>query len=483
MITFALALVALLPSAAAQPLTPRGREVFDKCMNWADGRWDARAGFVRVTSPTRHNVRETGWYAVGLLMRDASGDRARAAQAIEAILEQQISSPGAPFDGTFFRAPQEPQPSLWPQIWTDYDPNWRAFIGTTFALMLNEYEARLPTALRDRMVQSIRRAVEGELKEGRLKPSYTNIAIMHGYLWAWAGQRLNRPQWVAAGEAWARSVYAGFNETGTFEEYNSPTYYGVDLYGLALWRKYGPTPSMRRMGADMEARLWRDIADYYHAGLRNLAGPYDRSYGMDMRRYVSLTGLWLRLVLDADSAPFPSLDGPLDHAIDYVYTPCFALLGAHIPPGARKHFERFQGERQITRKLTRGRVATAWLASNYMIGGEFTGKSRAAGTPRNNLIPATIHWNQGHIYLAKAPRLDARAEKDTLHVSAIGDCTFRITAPGLSASSAARDVWKLPGLTIRVETDATGWETVAGEGFLDVTYKDATRYRLRIEAP
>lgn len=154
-------------------------------------------------------------------------------------------------------------------MWLHYDPNWRSFIGTTFALILDEYSDRLPQALTKRIEASIALSIEGEKRENRLSPSYTNIALMHGFLQTWAGRRLNRPEWVTEGERFCTEVYNLFSENGTFPEYNSPTYYGVDLYGLGLWRAYGVTPNVRRMGADMEAALWRDIALYYHAGLKN----------------------------------------------------------------------------------------------------------------------------------------------------------------------------------------------------------------------
>jgi len=86
-----------------------------------------------------------------------------------------------------------------------------------------------------------------------------------------------------------------FKKHKTFSEYNSPTYNGVNLWALAAWRVMAPTPGMAVMGMEMEAGLWRDIARSYHAGLGNICGPYDRSYGMDMRRYFAITGIAIAL--------------------------------------------------------------------------------------------------------------------------------------------------------------------------------------------
>jgi hypothetical protein len=49
---------------------------------------------------------------------------------------------------------------------------------------------------------------------------------------------------------------------------NRRSNFGVDLYGLALWRSYGSTPRLRACGSEMEAGLWRDIANLYQPELR-----------------------------------------------------------------------------------------------------------------------------------------------------------------------------------------------------------------------
>ena len=61
-----------------------------------------------------HMVRESSWYALGLLLRDEPGDRQRAADIIDAVLKQQYLTPGTPWYGTFKRAPEEPGPAPMP---------------------------------------------------------------------------------------------------------------------------------------------------------------------------------------------------------------------------------------------------------------------------------------------------------------------------------------------------------------------------------
>jgi hypothetical protein len=58
---------------------------------------------------------------------------------------------------------------------------------------------------------------------------YTNIALMSAYLSDFVGHRLAVPEWRTRAERLAAEINALFQANQTFEEYNSPTYYGVAL--------------------------------------------------------------------------------------------------------------------------------------------------------------------------------------------------------------------------------------------------------------
>lgn len=490
------AVVSLQAGAPARP--DRSRQLLASSLAFTDGYWDESAGLIWSPAPGEerrvHRVRESAWYALGLLMRNQPGDESRAIRIIEQVLAAQFDAPGLPWDGSYRRSPEEADPPAQDaKIWEHYDPNWRQFIGTTFALILLDFEPRLPAGLPARMLDSMRRAVEGEIAHKRLTPAYTNIALMHGFLWSYAGERLARREWIAAGEEWARQVHVLYAPHESFEEYNSPTYYGVDLFGLALWRRHGVTEKIRAWGADMEAGLWRDVGRFYHAGLGNLCGPFDRAYGLDMRRYVSLIGVWMAMVLPPAVAPLPDPAGPMGHAHDFVCTPTYVALGAKVPAEVLASFREFQGERLLRRPIEGPRIATAWLAEEVMLGGEITGASRPAGTGTryNQFQPATMHWRMtgnevGWMRLHTAPACDAEAAKGMLTVTApaAGDFVFQVSAPGLGPEQLARDRWAMPGLSVSVETDAGGFTVApAGEGRFDLRYVGATRFALRVVSP
>jgi len=407
--------------------------------------------------PGWHMVRESVWYALGLLMRSRPGDADRAARVLDVVLNHQFDRPGQPYHGTFRRAPEEPDPPVEPIEWKYYDPNWREFIITTIAVILLEYEDKLPRRLLPEIDVAIRKAVEGALERG-LRATYTNIALMHAFMLCFAGKRLGEPGWIEQGENMAREIYRLFKRHDTFEEYNSPTYYGVDLYALGLWRAYPPTPLLRELGSEMEALLWTDIAAFYHAGLRNLSGPFDRSYGMDMRHYAATVGEWIWLVTGSTLAPFPDTTRRFAHAADFCYAPCYAILGARVPAEAKPHLQAFQGEHQIERIISDSpcRVATAWLSQDIMLGAEHSSGLRR-GTPQFH--PATIYWrvgaeDVGWIRLRHAEPADARASVNRLDITGAGELVFQVSAPGARPEAIQHNLWRLPGLTVQVETDA-----------------------------
>ena len=191
----------------------------ERATQWADEAWDETRGllwnpvgsFDDYGLPPRstHMVPQSAWYAVGLLAR---GDTARAERVLGELCALQYDRPGAVWDGTFARFAEWPEPPATGAVeWVDYDPNWRQFVGTTFAVMLEMFEVPSETAPR---LVPIHHAIAGE-PEDRVAPSYSNIAPMKA--------------WLERDETYATAVVDCFDEFGAFEEYGSPTYYGIDL--------------------------------------------------------------------------------------------------------------------------------------------------------------------------------------------------------------------------------------------------------------
>lgn len=440
---------------------------------WADQWFDADLGLLRnppgsfegvLPDGSVHLVPQSAWYAAGLLRRDAPGDRARAAQVIHAVVSLQYDRPGAVWHGTFARFAEWPEPRDDAVEWDDYDPNWREFVGTTWLVVLRHFDAQLSEGVVEAIDRSLRLAVEGEPSD-RIPSWYTNIALMKAALDVEAGHRLHEPAWVDRGHALAQEVVERRERTGAFDEFNSPTYYGIDLLGLALWRSCPVSARLREWGAAMESALWAETALLYHAGLGNLCGPYTRSYGMDLHRYVGALALWIWPVVGRDRTPLPPLDAPsIDHGHDLCLGSMVALLGSVVPESVRPWLEAFPGPSRLERLVSDRprRTVTAWLDEGVMIGAEDNDQAWPAW---HQYYPATIHWRVpgggiGSARLVHNGAANARAGEGVLVVecgpSTDGSMpTFLVEVDGFDPATVRADTWDLPGLTLAVHTDAT----------------------------
>lgn len=328
--------------------------------SWADQWWDEARGllwnppgsFDGMAALSMHMVPQSAWYAVDCLQR---GLDVRARRIVDELAALQYDEPGTIWHGTFARFAEWPHPQDNAVEWIDYDPNWRQFIGTTFRLIEKTWGWDLH--------EPIELAIAGEPSD-RVAPAYSNIALMKA--------------WLEADEAFAEEVVRLFEVHGAFAEYNSPTYYGIDLYALALWRVHPPTPRFAEWAARVEATLWRDLARWYHPGLRNLCGPYSRAYGMDMTQYVALLGMWL------PEPVLPDVARPFEHSHDLLMQASVDVLG-----GGPDDVEWERG--LVSQRITDDRVATGWLGDDVMLGAEEGGRYRSEG----QFHPATAHWRGG----------------------------------------------------------------------------------------
>ena len=430
-------------------------------MEWMDGLWDDDAALLWSLRRRRHLVRETAWYALGCMQ----GNRAdRAARALRSVLSQQFDAPGAPYDGTYRRSPEEGDLPADAVMWVHYDPNWRQFIGATFALICDRFEGDLDRGLVDELRASTAKAVSSEAA-GRVSPTYANIALMKA--------------WLDDDDAFAANIADAFDGHGAFLEYNSPTYYGIDLFALALWRD---SSKLAPIGRRLEAALWRDIARFYHAGLRNMCGPFDRAYGMDMTSYATPLGLWIWSLVGADRAPFPDPQRHFAHPYDFCFAPCVAAFEPCVPDDVRESFEVFGGEHTVEQVVSTDprRVATAWLSDDVMIGAH-SGPPSGIGLLQHH--HATMHWRRsgggvGSMRLRPGPRIDASASASCLRMSikTVDPIVFDVHPPPAPDETG----WSSDGIRVRVETNASG-PVVSGDG--EMTYvprEDETTFLINV---
>ena len=188
-------------------------------------------------------------------------------------------------------------------------------------MAIEEFGSVLSNSTTELILESLVNATIGDsyrvggVDSDNLYPSYSNPSIMRAFVSGWTGRRVGDKNMTVAGEAYAQEIIDLFNLHNTLSEFNSGTYTGVSLFGLTLWAKYLPKCSvMTQNGPKMLQATWDAVAQLWHrestvlfssgilltlliAGMKNMAGPWDRAYGYDMNKYVSLMALWFWTIL------------------------------------------------------------------------------------------------------------------------------------------------------------------------------------------
>jgi hypothetical protein len=382
-----------VPADAQRASLDAQRASLDALRAMHDEVWDPAALMVRAPSGMApgtdlaalglHAVRET---ALGAFLDLGDGRVERAVAALERVLEMQYRAPGRPWQGTFrVMAEEHAPPGDRAREWIHYDPNWRQFLGCILALTVERHGSALPVSLMAAIGDAVTGCVAGELP-GRIAPWYTNPNLMHAWMTAWLGRRLDDGELIRAGEDRLQSIMRRLDRYGDVDEYNSPTYDGIDLFAAGLWSAIPPTDLFGIAGTRLAGQLGARLGRLYHPGLGAIAGPYLRAYGLSLDRYVSLAGQWL-LLAGAGSRALPAhLGGDTVHVHDLYFLPLLdALAGAVVPhlrldpvDRARDHEQRFDGT-----------VAMSRLDRAWAIGGE---RGRRPEFARDQYFPFTAHY-------------------------------------------------------------------------------------------
>lgn len=518
--------------------TDRQRHLLLQSMTLMDSLYDEGMGLLRDEEQNdRHNTRSSAHYALGLLLRSGTGDVQRACSLLDRVMDLQFNCPDEIYHGTFRVSPQAALPPAgnyaWktfapgfafflsettekfgkqlslnlsreagqalpglddrairkclqasvddviPPVWKSYDPNWREFIASTFAVILDQFANVLPGGLVQRMDESMRMAVSASI-DRRLSdeiPMNSNIELMHIFIVHYYGHRLENTAWIAHGDREAVEFLAAFEEFGSFAEFNTTTYYGVDLTVLGMWRVYGRSITFKTIGHTLERGLWENIALFYNPVLENLSGPFSRAYEMEMTGHSSI-GVFLYLALGEGYEHLAGVNCETSH------DPLIALVGADIPAELMSQFMAHGGDRRVEKqfrelcerdKPDENRnlcTASAWIEQNRMIGA-MSGSHNTNG----QMHPATIHWKtpDGVPYYLRLIRrekgkswnshlrgmtFEAAVEKDLLAVEVRLETeleievVFEISGSGLSAAQITPQHWTFPGLSCKVAAEA-----------------------------
>jgi hypothetical protein len=111
----------------------------------------------------------------------------------------------------------------------------------------------------------------------RIGESDTNIAILNAANLITLGELLGRDDAAIEGALRLDGLAADVWQFG-LHEYCSPTYFSVDVQGLAIIERFAVREPVRRLARALLELVWTDIAVNFLPAAERLAGPHSRSY-------------------------------------------------------------------------------------------------------------------------------------------------------------------------------------------------------------
>ena len=159
-------------------------------------------------------------------------------------------------------------------------------------LLLLHYKDKLPPGLVDAAAApSSRRVYRAEQHD--VKVSYTNIFLMKTMNEILIAEALDDREVEAKGRK-QLDDWIDYTRHAGIHEFDSPTYYSVDLNSLFMGYLYTTDPSLRSKFKSILDYFWSDICANFFPGRDKVAGSYSRDYdfltghgGLQLQTYLA----------------------------------------------------------------------------------------------------------------------------------------------------------------------------------------------------
>ncbi len=283
-----------------------------------------------------HPTRDSLEYAVYLLEDGAAASVERARSILARVVPLQVTDPASQWYGLWGWYLEEPPDKMAPADW-----NWADFNGALLLLAELRHGERLDAGLRAQVRTAIGHAARS-IQRRNVSMAYTNIAVMGAFVTLAAAELLDDPDLGRYARERIARLGRQIDETGSFAEYNSPTYARVTMTNLTRIRMFVRDHDARRRATAIEDRMWMHTAAHWDTARMQFAGPMSRCYANDAGSPV-----WLEKALDrrlglCDLDKSPSDDG--ETAIHDYRCPAQAAARFLAPPAQAEHRELFLAE-------------------------------------------------------------------------------------------------------------------------------------------
>jgi hypothetical protein len=365
-----------------------------------------------------HAVRET---ALGAFLDLQDGNVERAVTSLRNVVALQYPLSDDPWSGTFPTSAEQQEPPDDAVEWVHYDPNWRQFLGITLALCSIVHRSALPDDVVGGIDAALRRCVAGE-PDGRIPRWYTNPNLMHAWLQGHVAASTGDVELRAAAHTRLAVPMERLLRYGDLDEYNSPTYDGIDLLAIGLWAMHPPTDGFADAAATMLPVIGERMSTLYHRRFGTSCGPYIRAYGLTPTDYVSLSGLLYSVCGEAAAAVLPS---PITADTVHVHDLYFLPLFEHLAPSLTPHlaFSEVTAERHHVQRF-RDSVAESLLQPELAVGWD---NGRRHDASIDQYVPFTAHLAQA---TGEPVALGVMVPRETawIDVHLVGGLTFELRA-------------------------------------------------------
>lgn len=216
-----------------------------------------------------HPTYDSMQYAVALLNLEGYEDRAL--RIINNILSLQDVKPSSKTYGLWPYYMEQPIEEM---MSPDY--NWADFIGKLLLQAIFDQGNKI-TPLKSEMIEALRLAAYC-VKKRNAGADYTNISVMGSFVTLAAGELLGDSVLLEYAENRLEKSVRYNKTSGGFNEYNSPHYIMVVLSAIGSMLKYFVSEKGRRYANELNELAWSSLANHYHAGTNQIAGPHSRSY-------------------------------------------------------------------------------------------------------------------------------------------------------------------------------------------------------------
>jgi len=227
-------------------------------------------------SQTVHPTRTSMEYALYLLESKDTKRIKTAQKILDRMEELQEKDPGSKWFGLWGWYAEEP-PAKMPAV----DFNWADFIGSLLICMILRHRDRVSLPALKQMRRMLSRCCIS-IRKRNVSMGYTNIAAMGTFVSLAGAEVLDDSSLHAYALDRMHRFAAYIDKTGSFEEYNSPTYTRVLVQNMTLTLMFVKDQKALSIAKRIHERAWLHIATHWHLPTRQIAPPMSRCYSNNL---------------------------------------------------------------------------------------------------------------------------------------------------------------------------------------------------------